>query len=455
MNTLPGALPTVAIVGRPNVGKSTLFNRLTHSRRAIVGNEPGITRDRNYGTVEWRGRHFGIIDTGGLLPENPDEIPEAIYRQALVAIGGASAIIFVVDGRTELAAPDLQLGRLLQKTGKPILLAVNKIESETQADGLAPYYRLGLTQLYPISAEHGQGLEELLDTTLTYLPAEAADGAVIEEAEETPAPRETRIAIVGRPNVGKSTLLNRLTGEERSIVSEIAGTTRDAVDALVTRNGVEYRFIDTAGIRRKGITRLLAEKLSVVMARKHLEQADLALIVLDGAEPEESGVLALDATIAGYAFEAHRSVIIVVNKWDRSRGLQRTQAAYSERIRERLKFLAFAPIVFISAQQGEGIDKLYATIDRVAKARRKRVTTAAINRFLSTVDFDRAGVPVGQRVRIYYMSQVSLAPPQFVLFIDRARALHFSYKRFLENQIRKAFGFEGTPILLKTRVSKG
>ena len=459
-------LPQIAIVGRPNVGKSTLFNRLTRSRRAIVGNEPGITRDRIYGETEWRGRRLGVIDTGGMIPGDAAYIPEAIVRQAGVAIGEAAAVVFVVDSRTELAAPDLELARLLLKTGKPVLLAVNKVERAGQEQEMAPFYRLGIQTVLPVSAERGDGLEALFDEILTYLPPEPPEPPVApveplqDEPETSAAPtpeRATRIAIVGRPNVGKSTLLNQLTGEERSIVSEIAGTTRDAIDALVARDTpggrVEYRFIDTAGIRRKGATRLMAEKLSVVMARKHLEQADLALIVLDGAEPVEEGVLALDATIAGYAFEAHRSCIIVVNKWDLARSSQRTQAAYSERVRERLKFLAFAPIVFISAREGEGIGKLYAAIGRVAEARRHRVTTAAMNRFLAMVDFSRAPVPVSHRVRIYYLSQVSAAPPQFVLFVDRPRALHFSYKRFLENQIRRAFGFEGTPILLKTRVS--
>lgn len=454
------SLPSLAIVGRPNVGKSTLFNRLTRSRRAIVGNEPGITRDRIEGVGEWRGRRFAVVDTGGLLPESAEAMPEAILRQARVAIAAASVLLFVVDGRTELAAPDLQLARLLLHTGKPLLLVVNKMDTVRQQEELAPFYRLGIAAMFPVSAEHGAGLDAVLDEALRYLPP-LAEQAVAPEPEAAaaapaePLARETRIAIVGRPNVGKSTLLNRLTGEERSIVSEIAGTTRDAVDALVERGAARYRFVDTAGIRRKGATHLMAEKLSVVMARKHLEQADLALVVLDGSEPAEEGVLAADATIAGYAIEAHRSCVIVVNKWDRARALGRTQAEFERRVRERLKFLAFAPIVFLSALEGTGIAKLYTVMERVARERRKRVTTAAINRFLATVDFTRAPVPVGQRIRIYYLSQVSLAPPQFVLFVDRARPLHFAYRRFLENQIRRAFGFEGTPILLKTRVSKG
>ncbi|HET9783830.1 MAG TPA: ribosome biogenesis GTPase Der [Terriglobales bacterium] len=445
----PAALPSVVIVGRPNVGKSTLFNRLTRSRRAIVGDEPGITRDRLMGVAEWRGRSFQLTDTGGMLPGEEAEIPAAIFQQAQVALAGAAVVLMVVDGRSELAAPDLELARLLRTSGKPLLLVVNKMESERQAADLGPFYRLGIADLFPVSAEHGQGLEDALNAVVAALPV-AGPGGPPASAEAS----ETRIAIVGRPNVGKSTLLNRLLGENRSIVSPVAGTTRDAVDALVRRGALRWRMIDTAGIRRKGVTRLLAEKLSVVMARKHLEQADVALIVLDGAEPDEEGVLSLDATIAGYAVEALRTCVIVVNKWDRAKQLGRSQEVYKRRVRERLKFLAFAPIVFISAQEGAGMPKLEATIGRVARERHKRVPTAALNRFLASVDFTRAPTPIGQRVRILYLSQVSTAPPQFVLFLDRARPLHFAYRRFLENQLRQAFGFEGTPLLLKTRIGK-
>lgn len=441
--------PAVVIVGRPNVGKSTLFNRLTRSRRAIVGDEPGITRDRIGGFAEWRGRRFALTDTGGLLPGEESEIPAAIFAQAQKAMAMADAVVMVVDGRSELTAPDLELARLLRTAGKPVLLAVNKIEGHRAESGLGDFYKLGLSELFPVSAEHGNGLDALLDRVLELLPPAGEIDAA--PAATEPEERETRVAIIGRPNVGKSTLLNRLLGEERSIVSAVAGTTRDAVDALITHGKTQYRFIDTAGIRRKGVTHAMAEKMSVVMARQHLERADLALVVIDGAAAEESGVLALDATVAGYAFEAQRSCILVVNKWDAAQAMGRTQEEFVLRLRERVKFLAFAPIVFVSAQEGTGLPRLYAAMARVARERRKRVPTAAINRFLTTVDFTRAPVPAGQRVRILYMAQVSLAPPQFVLFLDRARKLHFSYRRFLENQIRRAFGFEGTPILLKTR----
>jgi GTP-binding protein len=428
------------------VGKSTLFNRLAGRRRALVGDEPGITRDRIIGTAAWRGRTFPVTDTGGLVPGDEAEIPAAVFRQARQAMASAAVIVLVVDGRSELAAPDLELAQRLRQTGKPILLAVNKIEGVRAEAALAPFHQLGLEPLYPLSAEHGDGLDVLLDAALPFLDAAA-------ETTETAKP-EIRLAIVGRPNVGKSTLLNRLLGEERSIVSPVAGTTRDAVDAVVERGKSRFRVIDTAGIRRKGATRLLAEKLSVVMARKHLEQADIALIVLDAGEPIESGVLALDATIAGYATESQRACVLVANKWDLAQSLGRTKAEYEQRVRERLKFLAYAPLVFVSAREGAGIPALYAAIARVERARRERVTTAALNRFLATLDVQRAPVPLGQRVKIYYISQVSAAPPQFVLFVDRARALHFAFRRYLENRIRQAFGFEGTPIVIKTRTSR-
>ena len=547
-------LPLVAIVGRPNVGKSTLFNRLIGSRRAIVGDEPGITRDRLYGNAEWRGHEFRVVDTGGIVTDDKEFIPAEIFRQARVALDEAAAIVMVVDGRTEIAAPDVDLARLLNKTGKPLFLAVNKADSDRQIGIADEFHRLGIRRLFPVSAENGRGLDELLDALLEALPAakslttegtegteenadwpenapsmsarrrnaplksarsktaprkgaglpdvpedmEGDDADLIkgsldnsvadatgysgdersegERAEEAPsngeertatedASREIKVAIIGHPNVGKSTLLNQLTGTSRAIVSPIPGTTRDAVDEVMEYHGRQVRFIDTAGIRRKGKTRLMAEKLSVVMSRRHLEAADIALFMVDATE----GVSGLDATIAGYAHESGRSVIIVVNKWDlvasgEKRAISQSKAAriqdakrpqdrklYEERLRYGLKFLSYAPIVFISAHTGKGTDKILPLIEKVAAERRKRVTTGEMNRFLKTVDFERASVPVSKRVRIYYMTQAAVAPPTFVLFTDRPVKLHFSYERFLENQIRHAFGFMGSPIWIKNR----
>jgi GTP-binding protein len=479
--TTAAGVPTLAIVGRPNVGKSTLFNRIVGSRRAIVGDEPGITRDRLYGDAEWRGRHIRIIDTGGILPEEKDFIPSEIFRQARVAFDEAAAIVMVVDGRAALAGPDLELVRLLRKTGRPLFLAVNKADTEKQASLVDEFHRLGIKRMFPISAEHGRGIDDLLDAVLEILPEakelNAGDTENTEEPrEETSEPAdqataevepvyETKVAIIGHPNVGKSTLLNCLTASDRAIVSPIPGTTRDAVDEIVERDGRRFRFIDTAGIRRKGKTHLMAEKLSVVMARKHLEAADIALLVIDATE----GVSQLDAAIAGYAHESGRSMIIVVNKWDlvtggalkpgrpskamRMRESKRPgdRDAYEERLRHDLKFLNYAPIVFISANTGKGTERIFPLLEQVATERRKRIPTSAMNRFIETVDFERASVPMRSRVKILYMTQASVAPPTFVLFTNRAVKLHFSYQRFLENQIRKAFGFLGTPIWIKNR----
>jgi GTP-binding protein len=440
------------------VGKSTLFNRIVGSRRSLVGDEPGITRDRIYGETEWQGRRLRVVDTGGIIPEDKDLIPAEIYRQAQVALAEAEVVVMVVDGRSEIAAPDMELARLLIRSGKPLLLAVNKIDTPKMYAEAENFRTLGIQDLVPISAEHGDNVAELLEAALAKVKAahaplpgeeEASGGG---EAQPEP-PAETSVAIIGKPNVGKSTLLNRLTGTARAIVSPVAGTTRDAVDELVIRGDQHYRFIDTAGIRRKGKTRLMAEKLSVVMARKHLESADVALLVIDATE----GVTALDATIGGYAHESGRSVIIVINKWDlvgpgREDGKRPADRdLFEQQVRNALKFLSYAPVVFTSAERGKNTEKIYAALERVAAERRKRITTGQMNRFLEQIDFERASVPASRRVRIKYMTQAAISPPTFVLFTDRSVPLHFSYRRYLENQIRQAFGFEGSPIWIKNR----
>jgi len=467
-------LPLIAICGRPNVGKSTLFNRLTGTRRSIVGDEPGITRDRIYGRIEWAGREARLVDTGGIVPDDEALIPAEIFRQARVALEEADAIVMVVDGRTELAAPDIELARLLLRTGKQCFLIVNKIDVDQLKAAAENFRRLGFAHLYPISAEHGSGIGDLLDAVFAVLPppepatgqdtcAEAVDEE-LEAASSSAQPiklrthgqyeqHETKVAIIGRPNVGKSTLLNALTGTSRAIVSPIAGTTRDAVDEVVEHGGHTYRFVDTAGIRRKGKTRLMAEKLSVVMARKHLEAADASLLIIDAVE----GVAALDANIGGYAHESGRSVVIVINKWDavttgRTDGKPPAdRKVYEEQVRDTLKYLDYAPMVFISASEGQNIRRVFEQVQLVARERRKRVTTGQMNRFLEKIDFQRASVPLSKRVRIYYMTQAAVAPPTFVLFTDKDVKLHFSFERFLANQIRESFGFVGSPIWFKVR----
>jgi len=464
------ALPLVAIVGRPNVGKSTLFNRLTGSRRSIVGDEPGITRDRIYGEYEWAGRHFRLVDTGGIVPDDPELIPTEIYNQAKVALAEADALVLVVDARTELASPDYDLVKLLIRGGKPVFLAVNKVEGEAMALAAENFRRLGIRNVFPISAEHALGIGDLLDAISDAIPApaeteaQAAAEAPAESESEGQAPglhrthgefeqHETSIAIIGRPNVGKSTLLNALTGTSRAIVSPIAGTTRDAVDEVVEFEGSQLRFVDTAGIRRKGKTHLMAEKLSVVMARRHLEAADVALLVIDATE----GVTASDATIGGYAHESGRSVIILVNKWDavttgRTDGKPPADREIFElQLRRALKYLNYAPVIFLSALEKKGMGRVLNEVKAVAAERRKRVTTGQMNRFLDKIDFQRAPVPMSKRVRIFYMTQAAVAPPTFVLFTDRDVKLHFAFERFLENQIREAFGFKGTPIWFKVK----
>jgi GTPase len=463
------ALPLVAIVGRPNVGKSTLFNRLTGSRRSIVGDEPGITRDRIYGEYEWAGRHFRLVDTGGIVPDDPELIPTEIYNQAKVALADADALVLVVDARTELASPDYDLVKLLIRGGKPIFLAVNKVEGEAMSYAAENFRQLGIRNVFPISSEHALGIGDLLDAISEAIPApaEAEEQAAAEtpqegsEDAESPVHRthgefeqhETSIAIIGRPNVGKSTLLNALTGTSRAIVSPIAGTTRDAVDEVVEFEGSQLRFVDTAGIRRKGKTHLMAEKLSVVMARRHLEAADVALLVIDATE----GVTASDATIGGYAHESGRSVIILVNKWDavttgRTDGKPPAdREIFEKQLRSALKYLSYAPVIFLSALEGTGLGRVLNEVKAVAAERRKRVTTGQMNRFLDKIDFQRAPVPMAKRIRIFYMTQAAVAPPTFVLFTDRDIKLHFAFERFLENQIREAFGFKGTPIWFKVK----
>ena len=422
-------LPAVVIVGRPNVGKSTLFNRITGQRRSIVGDEPGMTRDRIHGLAEHLGRRFELIDTGGIIVDDRAYLPGEVQRHAETALRAASHIILLTDGRDGITAADRDLAALVRRLGKPVALAVNKADTAARQDLAHEFYELGIPDVFPVSAEHGVGVDALLDHVTEGFPASSAGDA---------APLEViKVAIIGRPNVGKSTLLNALTGQDRAIVSPVAGTTRDAVDERVVRGGVEFVFIDTAGIRRKGKTKLMAEKLSVVMARRHIRMADVVLLVLDAAE----GVVGLDATIAGYAHQAGRALILCVNKWDARQ--DRAKKEMERQIRDQAKFLDYAPVVFLSARTGAGVGRLFPLIREAYEQASQRIPTGELNRFVEQLRFEDR--------KIYYITQTSVRPPSFVVFTDRGGDLHFSHERYLLNQIRRRFGFRGTPIVLKTR----
>jgi GTPase len=439
-------LPTVVILGRPNVGKSTLFNKLTNTRRSIVGDEPGITRDRIYGRAEWGGREFRIVDTGGIIPDEKELIPANILRQARSALDEALLILLVVDARAGITPLDEELAELARAVHKPVYVAANKVDSaKLEADAME-FERWGFDAVFPVSAEHGNGVGEMLDAMLEILPAP--------ETREQQH-KEIRLSIVGRPNVGKSSLVNRLTGAERVIVSPIPGTTRDAVDTEIEYEGTAFRLIDTAGIRRKGKTDLMAEKISVIMARKNIELADVAILLIDAIE----GPTALDATIGGYAHEAGAGLIIAVNKWDAIEKDTYTTKAYEQRIRDMMKFAAYAPIIFISAKSGLRVTKLFELARQASHERNKRISTSELNRFFEKhIEQPRATTPSRYPLRVLYITQAATRPPTFVLFTSsrspRAK-LHFSYERYLENRLREEFGFIATPIRIKQRRKKG
>ena len=438
------------IVGRPNVGKSTLFNGIIGQRRSIVGDEPGITRDRIYGDAHYRGRQFQLIDTGGIIPNDEELIPSEILKQAKVALETAAHVIFLIDGRSEITAIDRDLARMLHRLGRPVSVAVNKIDSPKSEPLTHQFHSLGFEHIFPVSAEHRLGFEELLDHVTEGFPADVLPrkkirGQVVEDEPE-PEPEAAlpiKIAIIGRPNVGKSTLLNALSGTERSIVSPIAGTTRDTVDELVSEGGTDFMFMDTAGIRRKGKTKLMAEKLSVVMARRHLRMSHVALLVMDASE----GVLALDATIAGYAHEEGRAVILCVNKWDaapKTADGAKGKKKFVEDIRDELKFLDYAPVAFVSAEKKMGTRALFPLIKKCYEAASRRITTGELNRFVAGLNWE-------YDMKIYYMTQANVRPPTFVVFTNRSGDLHFSAERYLINRLRERFDFTGTPIEIKTK----
>jgi GTPase len=442
-------------VGQPNVGKSTLFNRLIGQRRSIVGDEPGITRDRIYGEVEWSGSRFSIVDTGGIIPDDDAIIPANIFKQAGFAIDDAQAIVWVVDARLGLTPLDEELAKLLRATGKRVLVAANKSEGARVEAEAAEFYRFGFEEVFPVSAEQGLGLGELLDALVKDLASETSNlnsESEISNLRSEISERELRLAIIGRPNVGKSSLLNRLIGEERVIVSPVAGTTRDAIDTLLTTPEQKFRLIDTAGIRRKGKTGEMAEKLSVVMAMKSLARADVAIVIIDA----EEGPTALDAHIAGYAHDAGCSIIIACNKWDAVKNKETsTSMQFERKVREKMKFLEWAPVVMISALSGQRVENLLPLAVTANKARNRRIATSQLNAFFeAAVSQPRGGsapAPVKggvSRLHVQYMTQVSVRPPTFVLFTSGGSksGLHFSYLRYLQNRLREEFDFFATPL---------
>jgi GTP-binding protein len=437
----------VAIVGRPNVGKSTLFNRLIGERRSIVGDEPGITRDRIYGEVEWAGAKFSLIDTGGIVPDDDAVIPANILKQAGMAIDEAHVLIWVVDARAGITQLDEELAALLRSTGKHVLVAANKTDSARLESESTEFYRFGFNDVFPISAEQGIGIGELLDSAVELIKT----GEQEVPDEETVESRELRLAIVGRPNVGKSSLLNRLLGEDRVIVSPVAGTTRDAIDTVLQTPERKFRLIDTAGIRRKGKTDEMAEKLSVIMARKSLERADVAIVLVDAVE----GVTALDANIAGYALDAGCSIIIAVNKWDAVMEKETNTAAEFERgLRDKMKFLEWAPVITISALSGQRVERILSLVLKADEARNRRIPTSQLNDFFErAIAQPRGGTAPSparggmSRLKVQYLTQVGLRPPTFVVFTSGGKpGLHFSYERYLVNRLREEFDFFATPL---------
>jgi GTP-binding protein len=467
-------LPLVAIVGRPNVGKSTLFNRLIGERRAIVGDEPGITRDRIYGKGDWKGKSFSLVDTGGIVPDDEAVIPANIFKQAGVAIDQAAALVWVVDARKGVTPLDEELALLLRETGKPVLVAANKVDSTRLEDDAGDFHRFGFEHVMPVSAEHGNGLGELLNvlveaigqwrsgdaetwgsspTAREGLEADSRQDAKTQSDAKTES-RELRLAIIGRPNVGKSSVLNRLLGEERAIVSPVAGTTRDSVDTLLKTDEQTFRIIDTAGIRRKGKTTAMAEKLSVVMARKSLERADVAIVLLDA----EEGVTALDSAIAGYALEKGCSIILVLNKWDLLEDKDTASGTkFEQKVRQEMKFLSWAPVITTSALSGQRVQKLLPLAIRANAVRSVRIPTSRLNDFFEREVRQRSGVTPartfgGSRLHVQYITQIGVRPPTFVVFTSGGKAgLHFSFLRHLENRMRDEFDFYATPIRIIER----
>lgn len=429
------SLPIVAVVGRPNVGKSTLFNKLVGKRLSIVEDTPGVTRDRIYSKCEWRNREFMIVDTGGIEPASDDVILAQMRRQAQVAIEKADVIVFLTDMRCGVTADDYEVASMLQKSGKPVILAVNKCDGIGEPPPeFYEFYNLGMGDPFPVSALHGHGSGDLLDEIFKYFPK-----------EDTPEYDEEyiKVAVIGKPNVGKSSLINRIAGEERAIVSDIAGTTRDATDTIIENEDGKYVFIDTAGIRRKSKITEKIEHYSVLRAYMAVDRADVCVIVIDALV----GFTDQDSKVAGYAHEQGKACIVAVNKWDAVDKSTGTMEEYTNDLKEKFSFMSYVPFIFISAKTGQRVDKLFELINSVNSQNCMRITTGMLNEVLSYAT-TRVQPPSdkGRRLKIYYMTQASVRPPTFVVFVNRADLFHFSYQRYIENQIRQTFGLTGTPV---------
>ena len=429
------ARPVVAIVGRPNVGKSTLFNKLVGARLSIVDDKPGVTRDRIYGDCEWLGHRFLLVDTGGIEPRADDVILSQMRAQANIAIATADVIVLVTDLRSGVVATDQDVANMLQKSGKPVILCVNKCDSVGAPDPeFYEFYNLGMGDPIAVSAVHGHGTGDLLDAVIAYFPPESEE----EEEDDT-----IKVAVIGKPNVGKSSLINRISGQERAIVSDIAGTTRDATDTRIENQYGKFTFIDTAGIRRKSKVTDAIEKYSIIRARTAVERANVCVIMIDATE----GFTEQDSKVAGIALDQGKGCIVVVNKWDAVEKDGNTMREYKEKLAVDFAFMKFAPFVFISAKTGQRVDRLFEQIAYVYAQSTMRISTGKLNEILGAATA-RVQPPTdkGKRLKIYYMTQASVCPPTFVFFVNNAQLFHFSYQRYLKNQIREVFGLEGTPI---------